>query len=93
MYLDYAEDQAQSRKPMYMANWVKKLNGFLQFNEKNILTHAGKISQKMALEHAENEFEKFEVKRRQIEANNPTSDFDKLAKEITNKKIDKVNKK
>ncbi len=93
MYLDYAEDQAQSRKPVYMADWVKKLNGFLQFNEKNILTHAGKISQKMALEHAENEFEKFEVKRRQIESNNPTSDFDKLAKKITTKKIDKVKKK
>ena len=73
MYLDYAEDQAQSRKPMYMADWVKKLNGFLQFNEKNILTHAGKISQKMALEHAENEFEKFEVKRRHIETNNLTN--------------------
>lgn len=44
MYLDYAEDQAQSRKPMYMADWVKKLNGFLQFNEKNILTHAGQTT-------------------------------------------------
>jgi hypothetical protein len=51
MYLDYAEDQALSRKPMHMADWIKKLDGFLQFNEKNILTNAGKISQRMALEH------------------------------------------
>ena len=93
MYLDYAEDQALNRKPMHMADWVKKLNGFLQFNEKNILTHAGKITQKMALEHAENEFEKFEVTRRNIEANNPTSDFDKLAKQIATKKIDNAKKK
>lgn len=34
MYLDYAEDQAQGRKPMHMADWVQKLDGFLRFNEK-----------------------------------------------------------
>lgn len=83
MYLDYAQDQALSRKPMHMADWVKKLDGFLQFNEKNILTHAGKISHEMALDHAEVEFEKYETSRLQIESN---SDFDKLAKQITTKK-------
>lgn len=86
MYLDYAEDQAMTRKPMHMADWVKKLDGFLQFNEKNILTHAGKISHQLAVEHAESAFEKFEVERRQIEVNNPISDFDKLANQITTKK-------
>jgi hypothetical protein len=89
MYLDYAEDQAMTRKPMYMADWIKKLDGFLQFNEKNILTHAGKISHQMALEYAETEFEKFDGERRRIEANNSTSDFDKLAKKITLKKSKK----
>ena len=86
MYLDYAEDQAMTRKQMYMADWIKKLDGFLQFNEKNILTHAGKISHQLAVEHAETEFEKFEVQRLQLEANSPTSDFDKLAKKIVAKK-------
>ncbi len=71
---------------MHMADWVKKLDGFLQFNEKNILTHAGKISHQMALEHAEKEFEKFEVNRQQIESKNPVSDFDKMAKQISSKK-------
>lgn len=37
------------RKSMHMADWIKKLDGFLQFNEKNILTHAGKITHQMAL--------------------------------------------
>jgi hypothetical protein len=37
MYLDYAEDQARRHKPMHMAHWVKKLDAFLQFNERNIL--------------------------------------------------------
>lgn len=83
MYLDYAEDQAISRKPMHMADWIKKLDGFLEFNEKNILTHAGKISRQMAVDHAEKEFEKFEVNRRQIESSQPVSDFDKLATQLT----------
>ena len=86
MYLDYAEDQALSRKQMHMADWLKKLDGFLQFNEKNILTHAGKISHQMALEHAEKEFEKHEVNQRLIEATEPTSDFDQFAKKTLKKK-------
>ena len=86
MYLDYAEDQAMTRNPMHMADWVKKLDGFLQFNQKNILTHAGKISHQMALEHAETEFKKFDDERRRIEGSSWTSDFDKLAKKITAKK-------
>ncbi len=86
MYLDYAEDQALTRKQMHMADWVKKLDGFLQFNEKNILTHAGKISHQMAQEYAEKEFEKHEVNLRLIEATEPTSDFDQFAKKTLKKK-------
>jgi hypothetical protein len=37
MYLDYAELQAETRKPMHMADWVRKLDDFLKFNERNIL--------------------------------------------------------
>lgn len=82
MYLDYAEDQAARRNPMHMADWVKKLDGFLQFNEKNILTNAGKISHQIALDHAEKEFEKYEETRRAVEATEPTSDFDKVVKQL-----------
>lgn len=89
MYLDYAEDQAMTRKPMHMVDWVKKLDGFLQFNEKNILTHAGKISRQLAIDHAAAKFEKFEIQQRQLEASSPSSDFDKLAKKITAKKLKK----
>ena len=48
MYLDYAEDQAMRQRPMHMADWVTKLDGFLEFNERNVLTHAGSISADMA---------------------------------------------
>mgnify|MGYP000247651846 CR=1 FL=1 len=78
MYLDYAEDQARRRKPMYMADWVKKLDAFLAFNERDILTTAGKVSQALAEEHAHAEFEKYEVERRRLEATTPTSDFDRF---------------
>jgi hypothetical protein len=93
MYLDYAEDQAAKRSPMHMEDWIKKLDGFLQFNEKNILSHAGKVSQKLALEHAESEFNKYELQRRQLEASQPMSDFDKFAKQLTAKKSKKKSSK
>ncbi len=86
MYLDFAERQAEKRQSMNMIDWIKKLDSFLQFNEENILTHAGKISHQMALDHSEKEFEKFELNHRLIDASQPTSDFDKLATQITAKK-------
>ncbi len=88
-YLDFAELQAHDRRPMYMKDWITKLDGYLGLSDKNILTHAGKISQKMAIEHASNEFVKYEVERRCIETSESASDFDKLAKKITMKKAKK----
>jgi hypothetical protein len=82
MYLDYAEDQAKNKRPMHMADWVKKLDDFLQFTERNILTHAGRVSAEMARDHAEREFVKHEAKMRLREATEPTSDFDKAVEKI-----------
>lgn len=48
MYLDYAETQAERKIPMSMEDWSGKLNAFLQFNEKDILKDAGKVSQAIA---------------------------------------------
>ncbi len=59
MYLDFAELQALSRKPMYMKDWIAKLDEFLKVSERDILTHAGKISHEAALEKARTEYEKF----------------------------------
>lgn len=84
MYLDYAESQARKRAPMHMADWVKKLDGFLEFNEHNILTNAGKVSHQLAQEHAEKEFEKYEEQRRIKESTEAVSDFDKLVVEKAN---------
>jgi hypothetical protein len=63
MYLDYAEDQAERRNPMHMKDWEEKLNAFLKFNERDILTGAGSISHEVAKELAEKEYEEFNQKR------------------------------
>jgi len=81
MYLDYAEDQAQRRKTMHMADWVKKLDDFLKFTDRNVLMHFGKVTHKLAEEHAHQEFGKYEAERRRIEASRPTSDFDRAVEE------------
>lgn len=78
MYLDYAEDQARRRRPMHMQDWVARLDAFLEFNERNILTHAGALTHQLAEEHAFAEFDKYESERRRLEATRPTSDFDRL---------------
>ncbi|ODP30345.1 DNA ligase (NAD(+)) [Paenibacillus nuruki] len=76
MYLDYAEDQAMRKAPMYMKDWIEKLNSFLQFNERDILMNAGKISQEIAEKLALSEYEKYNQKR--IEKND---DFDEFLKQ------------
>ena len=58
-YLEFAELQALNRKPMYMRDWIAKLDDFLRMGERDILTHAGTISHEQALRKAELEFEKF----------------------------------
>ena len=58
-YLEVAEIQAMNRNPMYMKDWVERLDGFLTMTGKNILTHAGNISHNMALEKAHTEYDKY----------------------------------
>ena len=80
-YLVFAEGQAMRRVPMHMRDWITKLHGFLTINDRNILTHAGKISHEMAKELAETEYEKFH--REQIaQADQAGSDFDKAIKQL-----------
>lgn len=79
MYLDYAENQAARQIPMKMADWVQKIDAFLQFNEYKILKDAGKVSHEVAKKLAEKEYEKYRV----IQDRNFESDFDKEVKKIT----------
>lgn len=83
MYLDYAEDQAQRHIPMTMEDWKKKLDVFLQFNEREVLTNPGKVSHKMAESFALSEYEKYRI----IQDKLFESDFDKFMIETNNGNI------
>jgi len=58
-YLEFAELQALNRNPMYMRNWITKLDDFLRLSGREILTHAGKVSHDEALDKAQIEYEKY----------------------------------
>jgi hypothetical protein len=82
MYLDYAESQATRGQLMYMKDWVKKLDAFLQFNEEDILQGVGKISHEIAMALAEKEFGKYSVMQDRL----LESDFDKVVKKLVESK-------
>jgi hypothetical protein len=63
IYLEFAELQALNRKPMYMTGWIAKLDDFLKISDRDILTHAGKVSHKDALANAHAEYEKYRQQR------------------------------
>lgn len=80
-YLIFAQGQAMRRIPMYMSDWIKKLDSFMTLNDRDILTHAGNISHEMAKELAESEYEKFHTQRLSDSAKS-ISDFDKVVKQV-----------
>lgn len=59
LYLDFAELQAKSHKPMYMKDWIQKLDDFLKLSGKELLSHAGKISAELAKQKADTEYDRF----------------------------------
>src|SRR5690625_5722118 len=83
MYLDYAEDQAERQHPMYMKDWTDKLNAFLQFNDRDILENAGKVSKAIADKIVIQEYEKFNHHRI---VQNTSGDFDKFIEDNKLKK-------
>jgi hypothetical protein len=88
MYLDYAELQAERNIPMTMEDWAKRLDTFIEFNDAEILTDAGKISHEEAKLHAETQFEKYRI----IQDRLFESDFDRFVNQdisILQKKVEK----
>lgn len=84
-YLVFAEGQAMRRIAMYMKDWIAKLDAFMNINDRDILTNAGKISHELALEHAHREYENFHSERIH-EMSLKDSDFDKTVKSLVDKK-------
>lgn len=86
-YLELAEDRARRKIPMTMEDWATRLDKFLEFDEREILQNAGKISAKIAKDHAETEFEKYRI----IQDRFFESDFDKEIKALEEQIIHRNN--
>lgn len=87
LYLDFAELQAKSHKPMYMKDWIQKLDDFLKLSGKELLSHAGKISAELAKQKADTEYNKF--KERTVYSLSPVEihfleNFEKEQKKLKN---------
>jgi hypothetical protein len=85
MYLDYAEQQAERRRPLYMKDWREKLDAFLQFNERDVLQDAGRVSMEVAQALALERYEAFNQRRLEEEAGRP-DEFEVAAKKLGPKK-------
>lgn len=81
-YLDLAEERAKRKIPMTMEDWSKRLDAFLEFDEREILKNFGKITQKIAKEFAESQFEEYRVVQDRLFE----SDFDRMTKKLLGKK-------
>lgn len=83
-YLDLAEERARRRIPMTMEDWAKRLDVFLDFDDRAILLDSGRVSAKLAKSHAESEFEKYRI----VQDCLFESDFDRIVKELGDKPAD-----
>jgi hypothetical protein len=86
MYLDYAEDQARRRRMLYMKDWQGKLDAFLQFNERDLLTNAGKVEKAVADKLALGEYQEFQTLRLAAESETDTKAFEVAIKKLPAKK-------
>jgi hypothetical protein len=84
-YLEFAELQALQRKPMYMKDWVAKLNAFLTLNDREILNHSGKTSHEAAEAFVFAEYEKYKTEERK-RLEQAEDDLDKAMKKLEAKK-------
>jgi hypothetical protein len=80
-YLVFATGQAMRRIPMKMADWISKLDSFMTINDRDILTHVGKISHELAITHAEQHYDVFNRQRIAETATQP-DDFEKAVKQL-----------
>jgi len=82
MYLDFAEDQARRRNVLYMKDWREKLDAFLKFNERDILTNAGKVAKEVANKLALDHYEQFHTRRLAEDAVAVEREFEEAIKKL-----------
>lgn len=85
-YLAFAETMAMQQTPMYMKDWIARLDGILQLNGRELLKHAGKISHEIALKKSETEFEKYIIGQRIIEKEQSLKEIEEDIKKLNKPK-------
>jgi hypothetical protein len=85
-YLAFAESMAQQRTPMYMKDWIERLDVVLKLNGRELLTHAGKISHEMALKKSGEEYEKYKNAQKAIEKEESLKEIEEDIKKLKPKK-------
>ncbi len=85
-FLAFAEAQAQAQKPMYMKDWIKKLNDILTINDREILEHAGKITKQLADEIAGTQFEVYNKQKQQTDQADSIKELENDIKALKQKK-------
>ncbi len=83
-YLAFAETMSQQKTPMYMNNWIERLDSILQLNGRELLTHAGKISHDNALNKSSIEFEKYKFNQVAIEKEVSLKEIEEDIKRLNN---------
>lgn len=78
MWLDFAEDQAERRQQIFLQDWQTKLDQFLQFNDREVLTGAGHVTKKQADEHAASEYNQYSEQQRQLKEQAGETDLKEL---------------
>lgn len=81
-YLAFAETMAQQQTPMYMADWIQRLDVILQLNGRELLTHAGKISHEKALNKSNEEYEKYKITQQTIEKEQSLKEIEEDIKKL-----------
>ena len=81
-YLAFAETMAQQRTPMYMADWIQRLDVILQLNGRELLSHAGKISHDRALKKSNEEYEKYKIAQQAIEKEQSLKEIEEDIKKL-----------
>ena len=81
-YLAFAETMAQQQTPMYMQDWINRLDSILQLNGRELLTHAGKISHEAAIEKSNEEFEKYKLAQKVMEKEQSLKEIEADIKKI-----------
>lgn len=81
-YLAFAETMVQQRTPMYMKDWIQRLDSILQLNGRELLTHAGKISHEMAVKKSSEEFEKYQLSQKALEKEQSLKELEEDIKQL-----------